>query len=173
MSVVRTFFGLFKKLFLFIVILAVAIPLRYGSTNHQYLSLRLIHSLLSLKHLLPDAARPTLSAGYRAFEDIIRMKPIADQDPLADPLIVLKNLRSSFTMGNIIPKPSQCQINNETFEHDGHPVHTYWIDYPTRKCKGKSDRLIIYFHGGAYIVGDIHSKCFVNVYTCDRCISFQ
>lgn len=160
MSIVRTLFGLFKKVFLLIVILAIAIPIRYGSTNRQYLSLRLLHSFLSLKHLSPDPARPKLSTNYRAFEDILRMKPIADHDTLVDPLIVVKNLRSSFTMGTIIPKPSQCQINNETFEHDGHPVHTYWIDHSTRKFQGKSDKLLIYFHGGGYIVGDVHSKCF-------------
>jgi acetyl esterase/lipase len=93
-------------------------------------------------------------------EDVLRMKPIAEQDPLADRIVVVKNLRSSFAMDNIIPKPSQCQINNETFEYDGHSVHTYWIDYPTRKFQGKSDKLLLYFHGGGYVLGDIHSKRF-------------
>lgn len=158
MVVVRSFLGFFKKFFLSTVILAIAISLRYGSTNRRYLTLRLIHSIFSLRHLSTDPDRPMLSANCRAFEDILRMKPIADQDSLKDPLIILKDLRSSFTMGNIIPKPPRCQINNETFEHDGHPVHTYWIDYPTRKFQDKSDKLLIYFHGGAYIVGDIHSK---------------
>lgn len=150
--------GFLKKLFLFIVILAIAIPLRYGSTNREYLTLRVIHSLFSLRHLSIDPDRPTLSTNYRAFEDILRMKPIADQDPLADAATATKKLRSSFVMGNIIPKPSQCEIKNETFEHDGHPAHTYWIDYSARQFQQKSDKLLIYFHGGGYIVGDIHSK---------------
>lgn len=161
MSLFNTFLGLLKKFLLFVLILAIAIPLRYGSTDRQYLTFRLLHSVLSIKNgFLPDSARPTLSADYRAFEDMLRMKPIAEQDPLADPIIFVKNIRSSFTMGSIFPKPSQCQINNEIFEYDGHSVQTYWVDNPTRKFQGKSDKLLLYFHGGGYILGDIHSKLF-------------
>jgi acetyl esterase/lipase len=152
-------FGLLKKLALFIIIVAIAIPLRYGSTNRQYLQLRLLHSILSLKYsLVPDPARPTLSADYRAFENILRMKPIAEQDPLEDPTIIVQKIRSTFNMGTIIPKPSQCQIHKEVFEHDGHLVDTYWVDYPTRKFQPKFDKLLIYLHGGAYMLGDIHSE---------------
>jgi acetyl esterase/lipase len=88
------------------------------------------------------------------------MKPISKLDQLTDPVILVKNLRSKFVMNTIIPKPSQCQINKEIFEYDGHSVDTYWIDYPTRKFQTKSDKLLLYFHGGAYLVGDIHSKLF-------------
>ncbi len=162
MSLLNKLFGLLKKLVILVVIVAIAIPIRYGSTNRKHLSLRVLHSALSWKRtFLPDPTRPTLSADYRAFEDIIRMKPLADHDPLEDPLVVIKRLRTSFGMSNIIPKPSLCQIRQEIFEHDGHSVDTYWIEYSTRKFQVKTDKLIVYFHGGAYMVGHIHSKSFV------------
>jgi len=159
MPFLRAFFGLLRKLAVFVLIVAIAIPLRYGSANPQYLTLRLLHSILSFKHcLIPDRARPALSAEYRAFEDIVRIQTTAKPDLLADPVTVVKNLRSNFTIDIVIPKPSQCQINKEIFEHDGHSVDTYWVDYPTRKFQIKSDKLLLYFHGGAYLMGDIHSK---------------
>ncbi len=164
MSFFNNFFRILKRFVVLILILAIAIPVWYKSTNREYLTIRLLHSFLSLKHaLLPDSTRPTLSADYRGFENILRMKPIAEEDPLTDPIIYVKNLRASFAMGTIIPKPSQCKINDEKFEYDGHSVQTYWVDYPTRKFQTKSDKLLVYFHGGGYILGDIHSKLF-NIY---------
>jgi len=153
------FFGLLKKLVILFLILAIAIPIRYGSTNRQYLSLRLLHSALSLKHyLLADQARPTLSAEYRAFEDIIRMKPLIQGDPLEDPVAVIKKIRSGSSMHNIIPKPSQCQINKEVFEHDGHTVDTYWVENHQKQFQRHADHIILYFHGGGYMLGNIDSK---------------
>jgi acetyl esterase/lipase len=161
MSLINTSVASFKKLLLFILIVAVAIPLWYGSTNRQYLQLRLFHSALSLKHsLLSDAARPTLSADYRAFEEILRMKPIAERDPTADILTIIKEFRKNFAMGTLIPKPSQCQISKEVFKHEGHSVDTYWIDYSPRKFNKNSDKLIIYLHGGGYMMGDIDGELF-------------
>jgi hypothetical protein len=79
MSFLNSLFEILKKLAIFVLIVAIAIPLRYGSTNRQYLSFRLLYSMLSVKHsLLPDRARPTLSADYRAFENILQMKPIVE-----------------------------------------------------------------------------------------------
>jgi hypothetical protein len=153
------FFGLLKKLVILFLILAIAIPIRYGSTNRQYLSLRLLHSALSLKHyLLADQARPTLSAEYRAFEDIIRMKPLIQGDPLEDPVAVIKKIRSGSSMHNIIPKSSQCQINKEVFEHDGHTVDTYWVENHQKQFQRHADHIILYFHGGGYMLGNIDSK---------------
>jgi hypothetical protein len=159
MSIINTFVAFFKKLLLVILIVAIAIPLRYGSTNRQYLTLRLLHSIFSLKHsLLPDAARPTLSADYRAFEEILRIRPVEEHDPLSDPIIVVKNIRSTFTMGVIIPRPSHCQVNKEVFHHDGHSVDAYWVDHSTKKFKKASDTLLVYLHGGGYIIGDIYGE---------------
>jgi hypothetical protein len=39
-----TFFGFLKKLALFVVIVAIAIPVRYGSTNPIYILLHVLHS---------------------------------------------------------------------------------------------------------------------------------
>jgi acetyl esterase/lipase len=161
MPFLSVLFGFLKKLVLFVLIVAIAIPLWYGSTNRQYLQLRLLHSVLSLKHsLLSDAARPTLSADYRAFEDILRMKPIAERDPTADILTIIKEFRKSFIMGTLIPKPSQCQIKEEVFGYEGHTVDTYWIDNSPRKFEKNSDKLIIYLHGGGYILGDVDGELF-------------
>lgn len=164
MPLLNTYFGILKALVLIILIVAIAIPLRYGSTNRQYLQLRLLHSILSLKHsVTPDQRQPALSADYRAFENILQMKPIADQDPLADPAIKIQKLRSTFNLNTIIPRPSECTIIKEIFEHDGHSVNTYWINYHNRKFEAKSDRLLIYLHGGGYILGDIESEL-INIF---------
>ncbi len=117
MSFVAGFFGFLKNLIIVILIVAIAIPLRYGSTNNRYLRFRLLHSFLSLKHsLVPDRTRPTLSADYRAFESIVRMKPLLEINSLEDPLIVIKRIRSGASVRTVVPKPSQCQINKKVFE---------------------------------------------------------
>jgi acetyl esterase/lipase len=155
------FFGFLKKLAAIVLILAIAIPLRYGSTNRHYLSLRLLHSALSLKHfIISDSVRPTLSADYRAFEDILRMKPLVKRNPSEDPLTLVKRIRSFSKMSNLIPKPSHCQITKEVFEHDSHTVDTYWIDNHQRKFQRHADHIILYFHGGGYLLGDIDGKLF-------------
>jgi len=161
MPFLNSFFGFLKKLILFVLIVAIAIPLRYGSTNHQYLQVRLLHSILSLKHsLVRDEARPTLSADYRAFENILRMKPKEEFDPTADPIILIKDARSTVTFSTIIPKPSQCQISKELFEHDGHTVDAYWVENHHKNFQRHTDHIILYFHGGAYMLGDIESELF-------------
>ncbi|CAF1143564.1 unnamed protein product [Rotaria sordida] len=150
------FFGFLKKLALFILIAAIAVPLHYGSTNVKHLRIRLLHSMLSIKHsFLPDQARPTLSADYRAFEDIIVMMPLGELDPLANLSTIMKELRSGFTLGTTVPKPSQCQVNKEVFEHDGHTVDTYWVNYHGKKFQRNSDKILLFFHGGGYMLGDI------------------
>ncbi len=144
------------------LILAIAIPVRYGSTNPSYLVFRLLHSALSLKHsLLPDHTRPTLSAEYRAFENIVRMSPLAELDPLADPLTVIKELRLAFKNSNISPKPSECKIKKEVFEYDGHTVDGYWIDNQPNKLPIDSNNILLYVHGGGFISGDVDGKLFV------------
>ena len=152
-------FGLLKIFTLFISIFAVVLPFLYGSTNYQHLCFRLLHSALSIKNsVVLDAARPILSAEYRAMEDIVRMKSPPKRDSLVDPMVYVKNLRSSFIMSILIPKPPQCEINNETFEYNGYAVHTYWVHYRARKLQRNSDKLLLYFHGGAYVSGDIRGK---------------
>jgi len=148
-----------KNLFLLVSILVIAIPLRYGSTNHQYLSLRLLHSILSLKHsLISDPARPTLSAEYRAFENMLRMGPLTDHDPLADPITTAKKVRSASSMSTVVPKPSHCQVNKEIFDHEGHSVDNYWVDYTLKSLQTHSEKLLVFLHGGGYVLGDVNSE---------------
>ena len=148
-----------KALTIVCLIVAIAIPLRYESTNYQYLRLRLHHSFLSLKYsIIPDHDRPTLSADYRAFEDIMKAVPLAQFDPTADIFTIIKGLRSQFTMGTTVPKPAQCQIDREEFEHNGHTIDTYWVNNHQNKFNKNSDKLLIYVHGGSYIIGDIDGE---------------
>lgn len=154
-------FGFRKKLSLFVLIVAIAIPVRYGSTDSIYLFVRVIHSMLSLKNsILPDPARSMLSADYRAWEDMLRSNPVPKPDPLADPFTIIKELRSNLGFGTIIPKTSQCKINKEVFEHDGHTVDAYWVDNHQKSLQRESDIILLYFHGGGYLMGDIHGKLF-------------
>jgi acetyl esterase/lipase len=159
MSFGNRIYSLIKKLSLFILIVSIAIPLRYGSTNPKYLRIRCIHSLLSLTYtFIRDQDRPTLSSDYRAFETLLRLKPLAELDPLADPISVVKEFRSSFSLGIIVPKPSLCQINKQIYAHEGHTVEAYWINHHQTNQQSNTKNLILYFHGGAYLAGDIHSK---------------
>lgn len=148
-----------KKLFYLVAILAVAIPLYYGSTDYRHLRLRLVHSMLSLKHsLIPDPARPMLTSDYRAFETILRMRPLFGADPLADPHEIIKRLRVSLGSHQLNPKPSLCYVDRDVFSHDGHTIDAYWVSHPPRDFEKKTDRLLLYFHGGGYLFGDIDSK---------------
>lgn len=153
------FYGVVKKLFLLILIIAIAVPIRYGSTNYQYLSLRLLHSTLSIKYsLITDPVRPNLSAEYRAFEDLLRLRPLDNHDPLSDPLVIVKKIRLASSMSIVIPKPSHCQVVKEIFDHDGHTVDTYWVDHYMKKFEKHSEKLLLFLHGGGYVLGDVYSK---------------
>ena len=150
-----------KRLSLFVLIVAIAIPLRYGTTNRQHLIIRVLHALLTLKHsLLSDVARPTLSAEFRAFENLLKLQPIPAHDPLADPSIIIKDLRSTSNIGNLLPKPFHCKINKQEFEHNDHTVHAYWIDYPSKMFQKHSDKILIFLHGGGYILGGIEGELY-------------
>jgi acetyl esterase/lipase len=86
------------------------------------------------------------------------MVPAEKFDPSADQLIVAKKLRSSSTIADLIPKPSQCQINKEVFEDNGHSVDAYWVDNHRGKFQRNSDKILLYFHGGGYYAGNIKGK---------------
>ena len=154
-----SFYELCKKLIFFILIVSILIPLRYRSTNHQYLFIRLLHSALSLKQsLISDSLRPNLSADYRAFENMLRLVPMTDYDPLADPITVARKIRAASSLSNVVPKPAHCQVTKEIFDHDGHTVDTYWVDDTIKTLRGHTDKLIVFMHGGGYVLGDVHSE---------------
>lgn len=151
--------SILKKSILLILIVAIAIPLRYGSTDPSYLIFRLLHSALSLKYfVVSDPARPTLSAEYRAFENILRLNPLPELDPSADALTVIKELRLKFSNSGINPKPSECQITKEVFECDGHVADGFWVDHQLISLPLDSNKILVYIHGGGLISGDVHSK---------------
>ena len=153
------FFSLVKKLALLVLAVAIAIPLRYGSTNPKYLCLRIVHACFSIKHsLILDRVRPTLSAEYRAFESLLRMRPSLTIDLMIDPLEMAKKLRLSFPLGTIVPRSSQCQINKQVYEYEGHTVDAYWINQHGGKEQINTNEIVIYLHGGAYLRGDVQGK---------------
>jgi hypothetical protein len=105
-----------------------------------------------LKHsLVPDSALPILSADYRAFESMLRMRPLVNYDPLANPITIAKKIRSTAKLGTLIPKPSYCQVNKEIFDHDVHTMDTYWVDYFMKKFQKHSDKLLLLLHGRGYV----------------------
>ena len=147
------------KLAFFAFISTISIFLRYESTNPHHIIFRLFHSALSIKHsFIEDHARPNLSSDYRAFEDILRMKPLLKRTAEEDPTAILKRIRTGSSMTNIVPKPQLCNITKEVFEHNGHSVDTFWVDNHQNKFQRHADHIIIYFHGGAYLSGDIQSE---------------
>ena len=159
MPSLNNFFSLTGKLALLVLLLAIAVPLRYGSTNPEYLRLRVFHSLFSIKHsLISDPDRPTLSAEYRAFENLLRLKPVLTIDRTLDPSEMVKKVRASFPLDAIVPRPAQCQVHKQVFEYGGHAVDAHWIKNHDGKVDVGADRIVLYFHGGGYIVGDVQGK---------------
>lgn len=152
-----SFVQVLKTLILFIALVAIVIPLRYGSTNPKYLIIRLLHSALSLKHpFISDPLRPEVSDEYRAFENLFRLRSVSKPDPSADALPLIKKIRSKFLLRTLLPKPSQCQVKKEIFEYDGHTVDTYWVHHRQVSSTPKEvDHILIYLHGGGFIMGDI------------------
>ena len=145
-----------KVLCFVILFVGILIPIRYESINVRYISFRLIHSILTLKHSFEqDENRPMLSAEYRAFESLLRVK--SESDLIGDPLTVVAKMRSSFGMSHLLPRPSGCYVRKQIFTDDDnnnkHSVDTYWINMNEKQ----SDMLLIYYHGGGYMVGNIDS----------------
>lgn len=139
-----------------VVLLAVIIPYYYNSTSPRYLGLRVLHSIVSIKHsLLPDPNRPMLSAQYRAFESMLSRRPIAEIDPNAEPLQLARKIREAFPLDKVVPRSSTCHVDKHEYQYDGHKVDTHWIHHERSKPKLGADRIILYFHGGGYIAGDI------------------
>ncbi|CAF1224242.1 unnamed protein product [Adineta ricciae] len=150
--------GLLKTSVVVVLIVAIAIPLRYGSTDYPYLRARVAHSLLTLRYsFAPDPDRPRLTAEYRAFETLLRLRPLLADHLYADPSQAIKLLRLHVRSNNVSPKPSECQIDKEVFVHNQHSTDGFWINHPPRTFQKKTDKLLLYFHGGGYVFGDIET----------------
>lgn len=85
------------------------------------------------------------------------MKPTIKHYISADLLTVVKGMCSSFKLATMIPKPSQRPINKEVFEHDGHIIDIYWIDY-RQKSLSKKNRIQYY---SICMVGNTYSMIFM------------
>ncbi|CAF3410876.1 unnamed protein product [Rotaria socialis] len=151
-------YSLIKNVTLLIVMLAIGIPLYYNSTNPLYLQIRVIHSLISIKHMLvPDAARPKLTAEYRAFEGILGSFKSIQYDPMMDPLERVKQMRASFSFGKTIPRSSECRFKKELFKYEERTAEAYWINNLKQENKWETDQILLYFHGGGYMLGDFQA----------------
>lgn len=69
------------------------------------------------------------SSDYRAFEILLHLKSLLELDPSADPISVIKEIRSAFTFGVIVYKPTLCQVKKQIFHHQGHTVEAYWVNH--------------------------------------------
>ena len=156
---------------MFILAIAITIPLYYGSTNPHYLVLRILHASLSLKHsFTSDSTRPTLSADYRAFETLLRLQPVVHGDLTADSIATVKQFRSSFSFGTMTPQPTACNVTKKVYKYDEHTVDAFWINYHSGKELTNTDQIVLYLHGGGYYVGDINSKLsFHSIRRTDNC----
>lgn len=151
-----------KKLIFLLLIISVVIPLLYDSTNSLHLCIRCTHSLLSLTYtFLPDPVRSTLSSDYRTVEFVLRFNPLPilqSFEALVAPVTIIKIIRSLFRLEFFIPKSSLCQVNKQVYNHDGHSVDAYWINDHQINDQFNTKNILLYFHGGGYMVGDIHGK---------------
>jgi acetyl esterase/lipase len=77
---------------------------------------------------------------------------------MVDTMEMVKKLRLSFPLGTIVPRSPQCQINKQVYEYEGHTVDAYWINHHGGKEPINTNEIVIYFHGGAYLRGDVQSK---------------
>lgn len=153
-----SFSALINKLILFFIICVFLIYVYYGSTGCIYILIQFIHKLYSIKYsVIRDQDRPMLSARYLAFESLIRLKPFEAPDSKTDPIEAIKQLRASLLLEWVIPRPRYCRIYKQNFQHHRHLVETYWIDHRDIKENISTDNILLYFHGGAYIIGDIQS----------------
>ena len=149
-----------KKLTL-LLSLAIAIPIYYDSTHPKHLQFRLVHSLLTIKHrLVSDSDRPKLSADYRAFESLLQSVPAVEFDRAADPLKIVQKMRATFPFDLIVPRPNKCLSRKQVYEYEGSLAEAYWVDYRVgdRSSKWSEDRILLFFHGGGYILGDFNSQ---------------
>ena len=81
-----------------------------------------------------------------------------DDDFPIDPLLSIEKLRSSFTLSSVIPKPSHCQVKQELINFDNHSVQTFSIENHRHQFQSESDKLLVYFHGGGYLLGDFNGR---------------
>jgi len=153
---------MFVKVIMYLTVscflMSVSISLYYQSMNIKYLGLCLIHQLFIFEHQLfcfNDVRN--ISNEYKAFDSIFKRKPIQAWNE-SDLLINVQTYRKSFPLGYVIPKPSKCRVTKKEYSSNNHVVDGYWVNWEGREEETiRSEIIILYFHGGGYIAGDIHT----------------
>lgn len=159
MSLLSGFYSLLKLFAILTTLLAVAIPFYYESTDLGCLRVRVLHSIISSKYSMhPDASRPNLSPDYVAFETLLKNRPIVKFDSTHNIHDVVQEMRSSFPFGKILPRSSQCKSKELSVTINDHSLRYYQVHYAAVHETLETDRVLIYFHGGGYMVGDFQSN---------------
>ncbi|CAF3231250.1 unnamed protein product [Rotaria sp. Silwood2] len=105
-----------------------------------------------------------VSAECGSFESMLRSSPQVNYDLKVDPLKIAKEMRASFSIDKVVPRPAGCQFKKQMYEYDRQTAEAYWIDYRTGTKNWDADRIILYFHGGGYIVGDFQTCRFIHIF---------
>ncbi|CAF1107988.1 unnamed protein product [Didymodactylos carnosus] len=148
-----------KYLSIFVLLLSISVSIYYQSTNTTYLKIRFFHQLFTWKYqFLPSNDTRNLSHEYKAFETLLRRRTIADFNETHDPLVAIQEIRKIFNLKEVIPKSSKCRVTKQQYSSNNHVIDGYWVNWDGREREIiNSENIILYFHGGAYMSGDIDS----------------
>ncbi|CAF1346848.1 unnamed protein product [Didymodactylos carnosus] len=143
---------LVHPLSLIVIILGISIPLYYQSLDINYLKIRVIHQLLTFKFRFSTSDKRPISVDFKAFEVLMKMNPfIIDYNQ--HPIEAAKQIREAYELDVLLPKPLKCRIIKQEYSYQNHTVDSYWVD-DTDENNDKNT-LILYFHGGGYVFGNI------------------
>ena len=141
-----------------ILLLALAFLFGFPSVDFRHVQFRFFHHLLTIKHTLVfDHQQRNLSAAFRAAENVLPNRSMDTIDLIVDVATFVKERRKSFRVEIVIPYPRGCQSKRQVFQSEGHSVETYWLDYRQNGDNWNSDHVLVYLHGGGYILGDFQS----------------
>lgn len=144
-----------NKLALSIALLALTLVFGCRFIDFPHARLRLFHNFLTIKHtLVSDHRRPNLSAAFRAVEDALASRAINVLEMTPDALTIVKRERERFPMKMLIPFPRGCQFMRKLIDYEGQTVEIYWLDYRYTSNNWNSNHILLYLHGGGYILGD-------------------
>ena len=159
MGLLSGLFSLVKFFAILALFIGIGVPIYFESTNFAHLRVRVIHSLLSVKYsLAPDTSRPILSSQYVAYETLLKNRPLIQMHPSMTLSEIVKEMRDSFTFGVLLPRPTQCQSQEKSFTVDGRQFQYYLVHHQNDQFKLNDDRVLLYLHGGGYVVGDFASE---------------
>ncbi|CAF1065343.1 unnamed protein product [Didymodactylos carnosus] len=145
-----------------IIVVSILISIYYQSTNFNHIRFRLTHTLLTYKYRLWSRSNDNndqTSFEYKAFKTLMERLEIFSLNLTADPLDVAKEFRKKYQFSDILPRSMRCHIKKKQYTFDNRLVNGYWIDDSDEERQTPTANIILYFHGGAYIAGDMRGYC--------------